>query len=141
MGLGKRVWGVVSALAAVVVVGVGTAQADSCWMHNGSVMRLIADGDSRVFVYERPKAGLRQIGVRRGTELFRGVTYGQSYEGVARIFSTECPGESTEYEVSGPILEGQTKVVLVGRREIYRNCTPTGRFTQDRLVFTYSHQC
>lgn len=141
MGLGMKVSRFMAALVAVLLVGMGAARADSCWNHNGSLMRLIASGDTRVFAYEYPKAGLQQLGVQRGTELFRGYASGASYQGVARIFSVECPGETTEYEVSGPILNGSTQVVLVGTRQVFSNCAPTGHYTQDTLVFTYSHQC
>ena len=34
------------------------ARADSCWNHNGSLMRLKARGNQRWFYYERPRAGL-----------------------------------------------------------------------------------
>ncbi|MBL6431718.1 MAG: hypothetical protein HPM95_13425 [Alphaproteobacteria bacterium] len=31
------------------------ANADSCWTHNGSLMRLKADGNRRWFLYEAPR--------------------------------------------------------------------------------------
>ena len=40
------------------------AEADSLWDHNGSVMRLIANGEQRQFRYEEPKEVLRGAGVR-----------------------------------------------------------------------------
>lgn len=117
------------------------ACADSCWNHNGSLMRLIASGDSRTFIYEVPRSGLASIGVRRGDVLFTGHATGTSYEGIARIFSTECPGETTQYGVSGPILPGEKQVILYGSRQTYRKCESTDRRVQDKLIFNYSHRC
>lgn len=129
------------AATALFCLASGGAFADSCWLHNGSLMRLKASGDSRAFYYEDPRPGLARIGVRPGTLLFRGVTTGASYIGEARVFSTECPGEATTYEVRGPVSPSQTQVTLRGSRPIFQGCAPTGRFTTDTLVFTYDSQC
>jgi hypothetical protein len=48
------------------------------WNHNGSVMRLIASGAERKFVYEVPREGLSAIGVTKGTLLFKGKKVGDS---------------------------------------------------------------
>jgi hypothetical protein len=37
---------------------IGTASADSCWRHNGSLMRLEASGNDRTFTYEVPNPGM-----------------------------------------------------------------------------------
>lgn len=113
----------------------------TCWMHNGSLMRLTSTGDARTFTYEEPRAGLREIGVKRGMVLFKGVRKGRTLSGFARIFSTECPGERTEYLVEGRIFASQTRIVLTGRRELYRRCAPIDRFVKDTLVFTYVGKC
>ncbi|MFD0917949.1 hypothetical protein ACFQ14_16205 [Pseudahrensia aquimaris] len=118
-----------------------TAAADSCWDHNGSLMRLVANGNQRAFYYERPSAVLRQAGVRRGTLLFNGRKQGNSYVGTARRFSKWCSAP-LEYSVSGPISGNQTRVTVRGTRPVYASgCRNTGRIARDRLVFTYSHQC
>ena len=125
-------------LAAIVPA---PAAADSCWTHNGSLMRLEARGTERWFTYERPRRALRASGVRPGTLLFDGRKRGNTYTGTARVFSKHCPGNPLQYQVSGPVSRGQTRVTLYGDREIHQRCQPTGRYREDVLVFDYSHQC
>jgi hypothetical protein len=113
-----------------------SAFADSLWDHNGSVMRLVADGDQRQLLYERPRQILRGAGVQQGTVLFDGYRVGNKYKGTAKRFSKNCSAP-LPYEVSGTVVT-ETKVVLKGRREVYDdNCRPTGRFKTDTLVFKY----
>ena len=125
-------------LACAGVIPVSSALADSCWWHNGSLMRLVAQGNNRWFYYERPRAGLA---VRPGTLLFDGVKQGNWYSGTARVFSKYCPGNPMGYYVEGPVAPDQLRVVVRGNREIHRGCAPTGRWTSDTLVFTYAHRC
>ncbi|WP_218916367.1 MULTISPECIES: hypothetical protein [Eikenella] len=111
--------------------------ADSFWLHNGSVMRLQAEGNARVFSYENPTARMRGAGVKSGTVLFEGQRRGNRYTGQARVFSSNC-GELV-YNVSGNVVT-ERRVVLTGTREQYNaSCQPTGRFVTDRLVFTYQY--
>ena len=111
---------------------------DSLWDHNGSVMRLVAEGDSRTILYEKPKPLLRGAGVERGTLLFEGYRVGNEYVGTARRFSKNCSAPLT-YAVAGRVF-GETKIVLQGRRKVYDQwCHPTGRFARDTLMFTYLH--
>jgi hypothetical protein len=117
------------------------AAADSCWDHNGSLMRLQAQGNQRWLSYERPRDVLRRSGVRPGTLLFNGVKRGDWYSGTARVFSKYCPGTPLEYFVEGPVRGDQLQVTVTGTREVHNRCRPTGRITTDTLVFTYSHQC
>lgn len=117
------------------------AAADSCWWHNGSLMRLSAYGEGRAFHYEQPRAGLAALGIGRGTMLFNGRTDGASYSGVANVFSSSCPGQPFGYQVQGPVGAGQTSVTLYGSREVRNGCAGTGTYTQDVLSFTYAYQC
>ena len=117
------------------------ASADSCWNHNGSVMRLVAQGNQRWFYYENPRAAIRAQGVTRGTLLFNGWKNGNSYSGTARVFSKFCPGAPLEYQVDGPVAPNQLKVTVYGSRPVMNQCNPTGQYTTDTLVFTYMHQC
>ena len=117
------------------------ATADSCWDHNGSLMRLKASGNQRWFYYEVPRRVLRRAGVRRGTLLFDGRKIGDRYEGTARRFSKYCPEAPLEYQVEGPVAPSQTRVTLYGERQVQSRCVPTGEIRLDELVFTYSHQC
>ena len=144
----KPIWTfATSAAIALTALGAGgifsatPAAADSCWDHNGSLMRLEARGNQRWFYYEAPREVLRRAGVRRGTLLFNGRKNGNWYSGTARRFSKHCPGEPYEYFVEGPVASSQTRVTVRGNREVHNRCQPTGRFKPDRLVFTYSHKC
>lgn len=128
-------------LATVLVAAHSPARADSCWNHNGSLMRLKAQGNQRWFAYEVPRPVLQAAGVRRGTLLFNGVKRGNWYEGLSRVFSKYCPGIPLEYWVEGPVRSDQLQVTLRGTREVQSRCRPSGRMTTDTLVFTYSHQC
>ncbi len=133
-----RTW--VLALGMMAVTGTA-ALADSCWMHNGSVMRLQASGDQRWFTYEAPRSGLYAAGVQPGTLLFNGTKSGNWYSGLSRVFSSACPGNPLEYWVEGPVTQNSTRVTMTGTREKSVNCVSTGQVVTDTLVFTYSHQC
>jgi hypothetical protein len=117
------------------------AFADSCWMHNGSVMRLAHIGSERILTYEVPRPALARIGVYPGQILFEGHRAGNTMSGQARIFSTQCQGEERVYSVSGQVSANGRSFTLVGSRPVYANCTPTGRAVQDRLVFTFLNDC
>ena len=131
--------GAMSATATLATTG--AAQADSCWNHNGSLMRLVAQGNNRWFYYENPRRVLRNAGVRPGTLLFNGVKRGNSYSGTSRVFSKWC-NAPLEYYVQGPVSSSQTRVTIRGTRDVYASgCRNTGRQKRDTLVFTYSHQC
>lgn len=128
-------------LAVVGILQGGAAMADSCWDHNGSLMRLQAQGNQRWLSYEVPREVLRKTGVQRETLLFNGIKNGNWYSGTARVFSKYCPGSPLEYHVEGPVRGDQLQVTVSGTREVYQQCRPTGRFTTDTLVFTFSHNC
>ena len=123
------------------LVAPGVALADSCWFHNGSLMRLQAQGQNRWFSYEAPRATLQSAGVQQGTLLFNGTNVNGWYSGTARVFSSACPGQPQEYTVSGPVGPNQTSVTLQGNRQVHNACRWTGAYTTDTLHFTYSHQC
>ncbi|WP_026380906.1 hypothetical protein [Afifella pfennigii] len=127
--------------SAMMAAGTAPSLADSCWDHNGSLLRLKASGNQRWLYYERPRATLRQAGVGPGTLLFDGRKVGNRYEGNIRRFSRFCPGEPLVYWVEGPVRSDQLQVTLFGSYEVHERCQPTGSMASDRLVFTYSHQC
>lgn len=128
-------------LFATMVATTTFASADSCWDHNGSLMRLEAQGSNRWFYYEEPRSVLRKAGVRSGTLLFNGRKNGNYYSGTARVYSKFCPGEPLKYSVEGPVRSDQLQITVRGRRGIFSQCQPTGRTKSDKLVFTYSHDC
>jgi hypothetical protein len=66
------------ALAAIALVSTGavaSAQAQTqtalaeptIWDHNGSVVYLVANGQSREFHYQKPRAGMLDVGARPGS--------------------------------------------------------------------------
>ncbi|MBG6201229.1 hypothetical protein IWQ48_002367 [Labrenzia sp. EL_13] len=128
-------------LAGLMIPLSDKAMADSCWDHNGSLMRLQAQGNQRWLSYEIPRDVLRPAGVQRGTLLFNGVKNGNWYSGTARVFSKFCPGSPLEYSVEGPVRGDQLQVTVSGSREVFNQCRPTGQYTSDTLVFTFSHDC
>ena len=124
-----------------VSAGASLGYADSCWDHNGSLMRLKAQGNQRWFYYEQPRPALAASGVRPGTLLFSGQKSGDWYSGTARVFSRFCPGNPLEYYVEGPVAPNQLRVTVQGTRDVHRQCQPTGRVTTDTLVFTWRFDC
>ncbi len=125
----------------VLVISAAAAMADSCWWHNGSLMRLQANGNERNMYYETPRQGLRNAGVRRGTLLFNGTKNGNWYSGLARVFSSTCVGNPLEYWVEGPVAGNQARITVRGTREKSRNCVSTGVVVSDTLVFNFAHFC
>jgi hypothetical protein len=125
-------------LTPLLVATTSLAWADSYWDHNGSLVRLKADGDSRRFVYAALRDVLVRAGVRPGTLLFSGAREGDRYYGTAFVFSRHC-GAPLEYYVEGDVVS-ERRVVLSGTREVYTDgCRATGRRETDRLEFTYKY--
>lgn len=126
-------------LMLVALTGLSSvAMADSYWNHNGSLMRLTADGNSRAFYYETPTSKMQSTGVTSGTLLFDGQRQGNKYYGTARVFSKYCD-EPLQYSVQGKV-KNETTIVLTGKREVFgAGCRPTGKMTTDKLVFTYRY--
>jgi hypothetical protein len=119
----------VAAIAVVATVAVASAQDQTqtaspettIWDHNGSVMYLIANGQSREFYYQKPRAGMLEVGARPGSLLFRGEIENGQYAGTAYIFSPHC-GE-IPFQVKGPILDNYERIVLTGQApRVGRNC-------------------
>ncbi|MEM6383547.1 MAG: hypothetical protein AAF739_12795 [Pseudomonadota bacterium] len=120
------------------------ANADSCWDHNGSLMRLTANGQNRTMMYETtPHSWQGAAGVRRGTVLFEGRNVGDYYTGTARVFSRFCPGSPLLYGVEGPVTRpsGQITITMRGTRDANDQCAATGRMVTDTLVFRFVREC
>lgn len=77
---------------------------------------------------------MQKAGINTGDVLFNGVKRGNKYYGTAQVFSKSCD-YSLPYEVSGNVYS-VPKVILTGTRLSYDGCTPNGRTTTDKLVFT-----
>lgn len=110
-----------------------TKDRQSFWMHNGSVMRLEADGARRRFLYEAPRPGMREAGAKRGTVLFAGERQGNRYAGTAYVFARGCA--PFPYRVEGPISVDERRVVMRGAApRVRKGCAAQGTIA-DRLAF------
>ena len=106
----------------------------SFWDHNGSLMHLVVNRQSRRFYYENPRPAMKAEGVSQGTLLFDGKRGGTRFVGKAFIFG--C-GRAFEYRVSGPISEDEHTVTLFGKApRLDENCNRIGE-RDDELIFTH----
>ena len=112
----------------------GTPAAGSnLWTHNGSLMRLVANGVTRKFLYEKPREGILKAGAKQGSVVFEGTRDGETYEGMAYIFASGCKPQG--YRVSGTIANGERRITLQGQApKIGDKCKPHGS-KDDTLVF------
>src|SRR5512135_465432 len=107
---------IVPAIALVAVVACAQAQTQTAspestiWDHNGSVMYLIANGPSREFHYQKPRAGMSEVGVRPGSLLFSGEIDNGQYSGSAYIFNPHCG--QIPFQVKGPVLDNDERILL-----------------------------
>lgn len=106
----------------------------SIWDHNGSTVRLTAQGQRRQFAYQRPRAGMRKRGARSGDVIFEGVRDGDIYSGTAYIYTKRCG--KVGYDVLGTVQKGQTEIVMRGNAPRFnRSCQQIGS-RPDKLVFS-----
>ncbi|MEO1205553.1 MAG: hypothetical protein AAFV45_04410 [Pseudomonadota bacterium] len=113
--------------------GEAVATGPTMWNHNGSVMRLEAEGNLRRFVYDRPRAGMVKAGARSGDVVFEGQRTGATYSGTAYIFSRSCG--QVPYPVAGNVSADQRAVVLEGQApRLGANCQVKS-YRRDRLSF------
>jgi len=127
------------AVAAIALVASGavtstqaqtqTASAEpTIWDHNGSVVYLVANGQSREFHYQKPRAGMLDVGARPGSLLFRGEIDNGQYSGTAYIFSSHCG--PIPFQVKGPILDNDERIMLTGQApRLGRNCHANESYT------------
>ena len=112
----------------------GTPRPFSLWAHKGSTVYLVAQGASREFRYEQPRAGMTDEDARKGTLLFKGVAREGNYEGTAYIFKRGC--NPAPYRVSGPILDDSRRVLMRGNApRLNDRCQIIGHIA-DSLEFT-----
>jgi hypothetical protein len=98
------------------------------WDHNGSVMYLIANGSSREFYYQKPRAGMLEAGAHPDALLFKGQINDGQISGTAYIFNAQCG--QVPFEVKGPILDNGGRIMLTGQApHVGRNCQAYGNYT------------
>ena len=107
-----------------------TSPEPTIWDHNGSEMYLVANGSSREFYYRKPRPGMLEAGARSGSLLFRGQVKDGEYVGTAYLFNPRCG--QIPFQVKGPILDNDERVVLTGQTPyVGRNCQTYGSFTSN----------
>ena len=110
------------------------AAQQSTWNHNGSVVSLIARGERLRIVYQTPRVGLLDAGVKPGMVLFEGQRNKLSFSGIAYMFYRTCKPQA--YAVSGDINENASQITLKGKAPLLDlNCNNTGS-RDDLLIFT-----
>ena len=128
----------VAAIALVASGAVTSAQAQTqtasaeptIWDHNGSVVYLVANGQSREFHYQKPRAGMLEVGARPGSLLFRGEIDNGQYSGTAYIFSPHCG--QIPFQVKGPISDNDERIILTGQApRLGRNCRTNESYTSN----------
>jgi hypothetical protein len=77
-------------------------------------------------------------GVRSGTLLFSGTVHGNTYEGVAYLFSARCGARP--YRVSGPVQETGGRVMMTGAATIINASCNAVRTINDVLTFDYLYK-
>ena len=127
---------IVQAIAISATIAVARAQPQTqttlpeptVWDHNGSVLYLVAKDSSREIHYQKPRSGMLEAGARPGSLLFRGEIKNGQYLGTAYIFNTHCG--PIPFEVTGPILDDDDRIVLTGEApRVRRNCRTYGSYT------------
>ena len=109
----------------------------SFWSHNGSVMGMVEDAQTRKFIYLKPRSKLKKIGIETGTLLFKGfLPHGsRSIDGYSSSFSTECG--TYFYDVSGSISANERRIVLKGGAPRFNSRCQQSGTRRDTLVFDY----
>ena len=116
----------------LTLISATSAQAESLWDHNGSVVYLEANGASRKFFYKVPRRGLP---VKPGTLLFRGAKQGNNYSGTAFVFSNDCG--AIGYRVAGTVSADDRTVTMWGKAPRRgHGCRVTG-YVDDVIMFTF----
>lgn len=105
------------------------------WNHNGSIMRLVAAGKDRTFMYENPRPGMRKAGAKQGDVVFEGRREGQTYSGTAYIYSKSCGRQG--YAVTGRVAEDDRSIVLEGEAPVLGDGCNVKATKRDELRFDY----
>lgn len=114
------------------------ARQEAFWLHNGSTLNLVAQGNARKFYYREPSSRLEELGVTAGTLLFDGRRTGNQYAGTAYVFNRACG--PLGYVVNGVVSGDDRQVILQGRAPRRdRDCAVVDH-RDDVLTFTLQDQ-
>lgn len=113
----------------------GLTPGASHWNQDGSIVKLVADGASRKFQFEKPRSDLAAAGVKPGALLFDGKKEGARYLGTVYAFAAKCKPQP--FTVIGDISADEKQVTLRGKQPTLNvSCKVTG--TSDvNLVLTF----
>jgi hypothetical protein len=93
-------------------------------------MYLVANGSSREFYYQKPRAGMMEVGARPGSLFFRGEIDNGQYSGTAFIFNPHCG--QIPFQVKGPSLDNDERIILTGQApRVGRNCRAYESYTSN----------
>jgi hypothetical protein len=106
------------------------------WDHNGSLMKLIEDGQKRRIYYEEPSDKMADL-VRKGDLLFEGTQEGAIFSGKAASFSSRCSRPLT-YDVTGAMAGGRcgASIKMFGESpQIGSSCNRPASYKSEELIF------
>jgi hypothetical protein len=122
------------ATTCLLFFGIGGAQSDSLWDHNGSRVRLKDSLGKVEILYENPTPLMKEAGASTGTVLFNGDRFQDVYHGTARRFSKYC-AVPLEYTVSGHRVNDH-RIILWGILQTRDTaCNLSGPLKTDQLEF------
>ncbi|MGE3914981.1 MAG: hypothetical protein AB7F78_04715, partial [Hyphomicrobiaceae bacterium] len=110
-----------------------TAAKGSYWTHNGSRLRLEANGAERRFVYDLPRRGMLDAGANPGDAVFEGRREGATYSGTAYVLSKACG--RVGYQVAGNISADERSVVVEGQVPLHGPGCSVRAYRRDVLRF------
>jgi peptidyl-prolyl cis-trans isomerase C len=117
-------------------VSMSAAAKASYWLHDGSRMKLLAEGERVVVQFETPRGGLDDSGIASGTLLFQGSRHGKTYTGEAYAFAPRCGARA--FAVTGESSPDDKSFSLRGSVPVVDAiCTVEGT-RDDALVFEYA---
>jgi hypothetical protein len=93
-------------------------------------MYLIANGSTREIYYQKPRAGMLEVGAHSGSLLFRGEIDNGEYSGTAYIFNPHCG--QIPFQVKGPASDNDEQITLTGQApRVGRNCRAYESYTSN----------
>jgi hypothetical protein len=105
----------------------------SMWNHNGSIMRLVTEGETTRILYDAPREGLAGLKIKNGTVLFTGTRSVNEFKGTATTFSSRCPPR--DFQVSGQISSDQKQIVLKGQAPRFGSDCEASGVRDETLTF------
>jgi hypothetical protein len=107
----------------------------SFWAHNRSIVYMTEEGTRRQIYYDDPRPGLQEVGVKKGTLLFKGVVDGTTLSGTAFVFAKDC--DPLPFPVTGKLTRNGKRIALNGKApRIGTQCRTVGN-KQEELVFNF----